>query len=132
MPISPLRLIKNSIEYCDKSDWSDIPKYVRGIYVLYKRVRKTNAFNVVYVGMAAGEKTGVRNRIKSHYKKKAGLWTHFSIFQVWDNIREDEVKELEGLFRHIYADDSSANKLNIMRSYSKLNKIESAWFDDWD
>jgi len=131
LPISRLRLIKNSIEYCEKTDWPDIPTKTRGIYVLFKYARRTGAFNVVYVGMAAGEKAGVRGRIKSHYEKKAGLWTHFSIFEVWDNIQEEEVKELEGLFRHIYADDARANKLNILRTYKKLNQIESAWFDNW-
>ncbi|GAF97179.1 unnamed protein product, partial [marine sediment metagenome] len=33
------------------------------------------------------------------------LWTHFSIFEVWENITENEIKELEGLFRQIYRKD---------------------------
>ena len=41
----------------------------------------------------------------------------FSIFEIWDNIREDEIKELEGLFREIYKKDSSANKLNKQKGF---------------
>ena len=131
MPISPLRLIKNSVEFCHKSEWSDIPRYVRGIYVLYKYNSRTDSYAVVYVGMAAKERSGIRGRIKSHLDNKTGQWSHFSVFQVWDNIREDEVTELEGLFRHIYRYDARANKLNKQRSFKKLNQVRSKWFDEW-
>ena len=135
MPISPLRLIKNSIEFCHKSEWPDIPGYVRGIYVLYKfnsRTGPSGSYSVVYIGMAASENAGVRRRIKTHFIRKAGQWSHFSVYQVWDNIREDEVKELEGLFRHIYRHDARANKLNKMRGFKKLKQLRSKEFEDWD
>ena len=50
MPISQLRLIKNSVEYCTRKMIPDVPKYTRGIYVLYKYRRHYDAYNVVYVG----------------------------------------------------------------------------------
>lgn len=31
-----------------------------------------------------------------------------SSFEVWDNVRDDEVAELEGLFGHLYRPDSAA------------------------
>ena len=73
---------------------------------------------------SAGSNTGhIRGRLKSHRKKKEGLWSHFSIFEVWDNIRDEEIRELEGLFREIYKEDSSANKLNKQKGFKKLKRI---------
>ena len=93
--------------------------------MLYKYARKTQSYNVVYVGMAGvGNRSGIHSRLNSHRRKKGDLWTHFSVFEVWDNITEPEVRELEGLFREIYRYDSSANKLNIQRSFRKLRRIE--------
>lgn len=37
MPVSELRLIKNCIEYRDKSHIKKIPRRTRGVYVLYKK-----------------------------------------------------------------------------------------------
>ena len=106
MPTSELRLIKNSLEYLTKDEINRIPKKIRGIYALYKRKGKASAnenhFDFVYVGMARGEKASIKGRIKSHIRNKGNMWTHFSVFEVWDNIREEEVEELEGLFRHLY------------------------------
>jgi len=132
MPISPLRLIQNSVEYCSKKDISAIPPYTRGIYVLYKYRPHYDAYNVVYVGMAGGDKAGVRGRLYRHNKDKGNDWSHFSVYQVWDNIREDEVRELEGLFRHLYRYDHKANKLNKQRGFKKLNQVRSSWFDEWE
>lgn len=131
MPIAPLRLIKNVTEYVEKSAYLSIPIRCRGIYVLYKYLRRDDSFRVVYIGMAAKENAGIRRRIISHIRSKADQWTHFSVYQVWDNIQEQEVAELEGLFRHIYRYDARANSLNKLRSYKQLNKIRSDWFDEW-
>ncbi len=104
-----------------------VPPRTRGIYVLYKRRGKASAdthnFDVVYVGMARGQNTGCRGRLNSHLKHKSGMWTHFSVYEVWDNIREEEVEELEGLFRHIYQYDSKANSLNSQKGYKKLRRV---------
>ena len=131
MPISPLRLIKNATEFCTRKQISEVPRYTRGIYVLYKYRRHYDAYNVVYVGMAGGEKAGIQGRLRLHVKIKGDTWSHFSVFEVWENIREEEVKELEGLFRHLYRRDAKANKLNKQRSYGKLNQIISKSIKDW-
>jgi len=132
MPISPLRLIKNSVEYYHKTRWDEVPRFVRGIYVLYQYRHHYDAYNVVYVGMSGGENAGVRGRLKKHLKSKGDFWTHFSVYQVFENIREDEVRELEGLFRHLYRYDHKANKLNKQRGFKKLNQVRSDTFEDWD
>ena len=69
--------------------------YTRGIYVLFKYKKKKNMYDVVYIGMAGGPYAGIKSRLLKHLKNKGELWSHFSVFQVWDNIREEEVRELE-------------------------------------
>ena len=132
MPISHLRLIKNSVEYCTRKEIGEVPAYTRGIYVLYKYGHHFDSYNVVYVGMAGGERSGVKGRLKSHLAIKRDHWTHFSVYEVWDNIREEEIRELEGLFRHLYRYDHKANKLNKQRGFKKLNQVRSDYFEDWD
>ncbi len=67
--------------------------------------------------------TSIRGRLRVHRRKKGKLWTHFSAFEVRDNVSEEEVKELEGLFRHIYRKDTRANKLNRQKAFKKLNTV---------
>lgn len=124
MPVSELKLIKRCAEFCEKKEIKNIPPHTRGIYVLFKHRPRLNKYDVVYIGMAAGTKTAsIRGRLRVHWRKKGKLWTHFSAFEVWDNIREDEVKELEGLFRHIYRKDTKANRLNRQKAFKKLTKV---------
>jgi hypothetical protein len=131
MPQSPLRLIEMCAEYKSQDEIEELPRGLRGIYVLYKKLRK-DKYDVVYVGMTAtGYLSGIKGRLKRHRKKKPGLWTHFSLFKVWDNIRDDEVKELEGLFRHLYKYDSRANSLNKQKSFSIISKIRKNNLSDW-
>ena len=103
MPQSELHFFKRCAEFCQKEDVNRVPKQTRGIYVLYRqcRVRGRTKYDVQYVGMA---KVGIRGRLNAHVrsKRKQNLWTHFSTFEVWDNIRDEQIAELEGLFRHIY------------------------------
>jgi hypothetical protein len=132
MEQSPLRLIKRFSEYIPVGEINRMPLGLRGIYVLYKKRPKIGSFDVVYVGMTLGGKGGIRGRLKGHRRKKVGLWTHCSIFEVWNNIRDDEIVELEGLFRHIYRQDSRANKLNKQRGFRKLKKHQDSKFQEWD
>ncbi len=125
MPISELRLIKRSVEEQSKDEIRLIPWDTRGMYVLLKQKkhRRKLRYDVVYVGMARGG-GGIRERLRAHARsrRKGRQWTHFSVFEVHDNIREEEIEELEGLFRHIYRKDTRANPLNTARGYDKLRK----------
>ena len=131
MAQSPLRLIKRCAEYIEVARVFDLPGGLRGIYVLYRRRARLGAVyhDVVYVGMAGS--AGIRARLKSHRRKKVGAWTHFSVFEVWDNIRDEEVRELEGLFRHLYRDDSQASPLNAARSYKALRGLRDNKISSW-
>ena len=126
-----LRLVKRCAEYLEAAQVFDLPGGLRGIYVLYRQRRRAGRVfrDVVYVGMAS--RGGIRARLKNHRLKKAGAWTHFSVFEVWDNIRDEEVTELEGLFRHLYRYDSKANALNSARSYKALKSLRDNRLESW-
>jgi hypothetical protein len=118
---SPLRLVQNFYELVPQDDVGAVPVNTRGIYVLYKEVDPY--FNVVYIGLSTGEGAGIRGRLRSHQRTKAGEWTHFSVFSVWPNIRDDEIKELEGLLRHIFRFDKDANRLAVAKAYYALRAL---------
>ncbi|MGE0278872.1 MAG: GIY-YIG nuclease family protein [Nitrospiraceae bacterium] len=125
-------MIKRCAEYISRDSIDALPRGLRGIYVLYQYRSRTKKYDVVYVGMArAGRLGGIKGRLKSHRKNKAGMWSHCSVFEVWDNIREEEVEELEGLFRHIYRRDSGANKLNTQRAFKKMQAVDSPEYWNW-
>jgi hypothetical protein len=44
------------------------------------------------------------------------------VFEVWDNVRDEEVVELEGLFRHNYRRDTRAGRLNIQGTSKTLTR----------
>ncbi|MGB2866339.1 MAG: hypothetical protein WBC05_23625 [Sedimentisphaerales bacterium] len=134
MPVSELRLIKRCAEFLEQipKNINLIPPNTRGIYTLLKYQRKTGKYDVVYVGMAGGlGKGGIRSRLKTHRRRKGDLWTHFSVFEVWDNIREEEIRELEGILRHIYRADTRANRLAKQRSFKKLTKVRTDDLELW-
>jgi hypothetical protein len=106
-----------------------VPAGIRGIYGLLRWRPRLRQFDVVYVGLA---RTSVRGRLRAHLrsKKKRDLWTHFSVFEVFDNVRGEEIEELEGLLRHIYRRDSRANRLNVQRAFGKLRRVRSPYLED--
>lgn len=130
MPESELRLVRRRAEFISRDHLNELPKKLRGFYVLYRELPKSvggrKKYEVLYIGMAtAGQRGGIHGRLTAHKnsKRKGDLWTHFSAFEVWDNIRHDEIAEIEGLFRHIYRKDPKANRLNIQRGFKKARKL---------
>jgi hypothetical protein len=95
MPLqSRLRLIKRSRLYEYRGDFRGVPPVTRGVYVLYReRLPKRKSGRPIYevshigvAGVATEATTGMSSRLKNHHKNKAG-WTHYSIFEVHDNVR---------------------------------------------
>jgi len=129
VPVSELRLVKRSAQWLKKEDRKLIPKGVRGIYALHKerytfhkkgpRVKK---FDVVYIGMTTTG-SGLRARLDRHARSTKKDWTHFSMFVVWENIRDEEIGEMEGLFREIYRKDKRANKFNKQGKFKKIQNV---------
>ena len=121
MPTSDCRFFKRVAEFVPREMRDDIPDNTRGIYALLNK-RTGGNFDVVYIGCSAATRAGIWSRMKSHDKKKRG-WTHFSIFEVHDNISREEIRELEALFLHIYRKDRGANGLNRQLRHRRFGKI---------
>ncbi len=132
MPIAPLRLIKRCIEWREftKNEVEKVPHDTRGIYVLFQQTGDAGhpSHDVMYIGMTGA---GIHGRLCDHLgsKTKSKLCTHFSVFEVHDNIHEDEIEELEGILRHIFRRDSHANQLAKQVGYGKLREVR---VDDWN
>ena len=119
---SNLRLIKTALEYRHIDDLPHVSQGLRGIYALYKK--NGCSYDVVYVGMSGKGADGkIRKRLYSHKRKRAGDWTHFSYYEVWDNITDIEIQELEGILRQLYQFDTRSNALNIQQTYKPLLRV---------
>lgn len=119
---SHLKIIKASLEYRHIDELKIVPKNIRGIYALYQKEGKF--YNLVYIGMSGKGANGrLKARLKKHKENKNKNWTHFSYYEVWDNINDQEILELEGLFRQLYRYDSRANTFNKQQSHKPLNKV---------
>ena len=55
--------------------------------------------------------------------------THYSFFEVHDNISSDEILELEGLLLHIFRHDSRIKLENQQFGLNKLKRVSgrAAW-----
>ena len=112
-------LFKSFYEFVPVEDLRNLPKRMRGIYALYKQ--EGTFFNLMYVGMTDA---GAKGRLSSHGKKKAEAWTHCSVFEVWDNITLEQIKELEALFLQVLRKDATANSLNIQKGSSVFRALK--------
>lgn len=121
----PLRLIEKKYELLHKDNINELPNKLRGIYVLYKTSPsdkpRTPFRNVVYVGMSA---SGIKGRLRSHRHQKGEHWDTCSVFSVWPNVRMEEIRELEGILRHIYRFDAESQALAKQLAYLKLKRTE--------
>ena len=115
-----------------------IPHVTRGVYVLYKDKSrgKKKKFEVFYIGVGGVKKdakAGVGGRIRTHDLRKKSKnedgWTHYSFFEVHDNISREEILEIEQLFLRIFRHDERI-KLDNVQLGSKIFKrlsTDSAW-----
>lgn len=111
---------KSLFEFVPKEDISSLPQRIRGIYALYNEDNK-GFKNLMYVGMTD---SGAKGRlIKHNGGKKEGLWTHCSVYEAWDNITQEQIAELEALFRHALRKDASASSLNIQKGSSIFMRL---------
>ena len=124
---SPLRLIKRWRRYQARGEWTGVPNRTRGIYVLYRN-KGTKKHEVVYIGVAGLGKSGrggIKGRLRSHNRKKKG-WTHYSFFEVHDNVFTEEIRELEALLLGIFRHDPRIKLLNMQTGSKKLYKLQRA------
>lgn len=119
---SHLKIIKSALEYRHLDEVNIVPRNLRGIYALYQK--QGRFYNLVYIGMSGKEANGrIKARLIKHKKSKSKKWSHFSYYEVWDNINDQEIRELEGLFRQLYRLDSRANTFNKQQTHRPLNRV---------
>jgi hypothetical protein len=134
---APLRLIKRCRLYVPRGERKKIPHVTRGLYFLYKKrpgSKGKKRFVVAYIGVGGVSKkanTGIGARIKSHVKNfEKEDWTHYSFYEVHDNISRQEILQLEDLFLRIFRhhDPRLLNRQLGSPILWKLSK-DSAWRD---
>ena len=133
---SPLRLIKRWRRYEEKGDLRFIPHITRGVYILYRRDEnaKPNVYNVVYIGVAGvaqDAERGIGARLRQHAKSKSKEWTHYSFFEVHDNVTRDEILELESFLLAIFRHDPRIELANKQRSSRRFWQLRqnTVWPD---
>ena len=118
---SDLKLIKSALEYRSIKELTKVPNWLRGIYALYKKSGKH--YNLVYIGMSAGGEGRIKSRLNKHKRNKDKSWDYFSYYEVWDNVSDEEIEELEGLFRQLYRFDHRANAFNKQQTHKPLVSV---------
>jgi hypothetical protein len=125
---SLLRIVKRWKRYIPKKELTAIPRMTRGFYVLYNHTG--DHYEVRYIGIGGlGNKSGIGGRLKSHAKNKKD-WSHFSFFEVHDNISAEEIRELEGLLLAIFSNDSRIELSNVQTGSHKFSQARKAAM--WD
>ena len=125
---SELRLIKRCRLFRPKDGEKPFPHKTRGLYALYTQARpngKKKRFDLVYIGIAGrGDKPhrGINARLNEHRAGKKD-WTHYSFFEVHDNIGGNEILELEGLLLHIFRHDPRIELENKQIGSNKLKRV---------
>jgi hypothetical protein len=70
----------------------------------------------------------VRSRLRSHDKNRR-QWTHYSFFEVHDNIGREEIREIEALLLAIFRDDPRISLENKQRGSLALRTLRGP--DPW-
>lgn len=127
---APLRLIKRWRRY-ERREERFVPPVTRGVYVLYRRKRER--YEVVYIGVGGigkAARSGILGRLRNHRNKRKD-WTHYSFFEVHDNISREEILELESLLLAIFRHDSRIDLENKQKGSGKLYQLrgKAAWSD---
>jgi hypothetical protein len=121
---SILRIIKDWHRYERRGEWGAVPRWSRGVYVLYNR-RAPTEYEVVYIGVAGigpNGGGGMLGRLRSHDRTKGG-WSHFSTFEVHDNVHREDVLELEALLLGIFQHDGRIQIKNKQNGSRKLEEL---------
>lgn len=121
---APLRMIKEWQQLRPRKELKNIRVKTRGVYVLYQE-QTPGELRLIYIGVAGlGEKgkSGAKGRLERHAAGKM-KWTHFSLFEVHDNVTSDEIREIEALLLVILRKDSRISLENKQTSTRRLNKV---------
>lgn len=121
---SLLRFIKRWKRYQPRENRNEVKQNTRGVYVLYKQSGKDHL--AIYIGVAGLGKDGgggVRSRLRTHHRR-IKKWTHFSFFEVHDNITREEIREIEALLLGIFRHDPRVQLTNKNKGSKKLFQLQ--------
>jgi len=100
-------LVRREIEYRSSSCIMQVPPNMTALYVLYSNSSNSRHMNVRYVGYASSQSgSDARSMLQQHYKLNARMWSHFSVYELWDYFQKDDAAAVKALFEHIYRHDS--------------------------
>ena len=120
------RTIKRWKRYLPRDQWRTVPRETRGLYVLYVH-KAPDQYQVSYIGVAGLGRTGgggIRGRLDGHNRSPGkGKWTHFSFFEVHDNVTRDEIRELEALLLGIFRHDQRVELSNKQVGSNRLSRL---------
>jgi hypothetical protein len=133
---SLLRIVKRWRRYEPRESREFLRPITRGVYVLYREVSGKNTepiYHTVYIGVAGvakEAKSGIGGRLQSHRKHRTD-WTHYSFFEVHDNVTREEILELESLFLTIFRHDPRIQLENKQKDSTRLYKLrgKEVWSD---
>jgi len=149
---SVFRVIKRWKRYQPAQSYKDVPHRTRGLYVLYRAKKAQGSdrklYEVTYIGVAGlgpGGTGGIRGRLLRHFNARNGTsqkpqklegrndqnWTHYSMFEVHDNVTREEIRELETLLLAIFKHDRRVALTNKQLDSRKLIGLrsEKGWKD---
>jgi hypothetical protein len=126
MPSTKLNLVKRCGEFIPRAQRNEVPLKTRGIYALLKQ-QVGGRYKVVYIGIAT-KRGGIKARLQVHVNRWNEVkWSHFSFFEMWHNIPNSLIQEIEFLFLHIFRKHktrgSKTLKLNTIMKSRKLKRI---------
>jgi hypothetical protein len=115
-------LVRHEIEYQPSRYIMQIPPNFTALYVLYAYDSETRHMNVRYVGYADKQSgDDVRDMLLQQQKLNGRMWSHFSVYELWDYFQKDDTKAVETLFEHVYRHDS-----HLKTHLAKNRRVETS------
>ena|ERR1041385_5943485 len=137
MPKSKLTIFKRTIQFQKRETFSQIPSDIRGIYILHLG-NPDDVCRSVYVGRSHG-KVGIKQRISEHTRHTSDhwKWTHFSVYEVHDNVSDVQIGELEGLLLYAHRKHPGICTINKQKRpkafrLSPPNGVKEKSFAKWN
>lgn len=100
-------LVRYEMEYQPTSQIQLVPSGIKALIVLYSYNKEPEYFNVKYIGYADGKGFNTARAILSEQQQLNGrMWSHFSVYELWDHLQKNDDYAVNELFRQIYRRDS--------------------------
>lgn len=100
-------LVRNEMEFLPASEIMSVPANIKALFALFAYDSELKNYNVMYVGYASSEgENKIRALLKEQQRLNGRMWSHFSVYELWDYIQEKDDRAVEMLFNQIYRRDT--------------------------